>query len=346
MCQDLYDEILNEEAGWISRLQMESGAVPMYSAPISAHHNQYKVTPYFSHFGLLGLLEKPESAPVVRKYMDWYFDHMNRTATPTTPAGSVFDYLIEADRQTEVATRDFDSTDSYASTFLNVLRKYAEVTSDITYLREHRDDIFLIADAMIATKQNDGLTWAKPDYRLKYLMDNSEVFSGLQDMEWLCLKVFRDDQASAFYRKHKEDVYAGIENGLWSGPHNAYAYAKSEDGSLLYPDWTRFYADATAQLFPIWTGVLPAGSERAKQLYDTFNQHHPRWPVLEKPDSFPWALIAYTAAIMGDRTRTGQFLTAVKIVYIDRDHPWPWYVMESGITMLMTSLLKKLSNTL
>ncbi|WP_409344738.1 hypothetical protein [Paenibacillus sp. MBLB4367] len=329
----MYEDILNREASWLSGLQLGSGIVPM--APGSG-----RVVPYFANLALLGLLEKPEQASVVRKYMDWYFAHLNRAGTPDAPAGSIFDYTVGADGQTETASGDFDSTDSYASTFLNVLRKYAAKTGDTAYLQAHRSDIELIAGAMLATKQADGLTWAKPAYRVKYLMDNAEVYKGLLDMEWISGAVFGDEAGAALYRQHKNDVLAGI-GGLWSDGKNAFAFAKMEDGGLLLPDWNSFYADATAQLFPIWTGVLAPDSERALQLYNTFNEHHPGWPQLNKPDAFPWAILAYTAAIMGDRVRTDQFLESVKAAYIDRDHPWPWYAMESGMTMLAAAIMKE-----
>ncbi|UVI29534.1 hypothetical protein [Paenibacillus spongiae] len=339
----LYDDILREEANWIARLQLESGCIPMYNEPLASHGGEYRVIPYFTHLALLGLLEQPEHSPVVRKYMDWYFSRLIRTATETAPAGAVFDHTVAADRLTFTATGDFDSTDSYASTFLNVLRKYAETTGDTAYLLERRSDIALIAGAMLATKQSDGLTWAKPSYRVKYLMDNAEVYEGLADMEWICSEVFGDRTEAAFYRHHKDEVAAGIQTGLWNESLQAYAYAKNEDGSLLEPEWGRFYPDATAQLFPIWTGMLPPESERARRLYASFNAHFPQWPQLNKRDSFPWALLAYTSAVMGDAERTVQFLESAQAAFIERGHPWPWYVMESGVTMLAAARMKRLS---
>jgi len=336
-----YDDLLNREAEWIAGLQLASGAVPMYSAPNHNNGTQYKIVPYFAHFGLLGLLEKPEHAPVVRRYADWYFAHLNREPAEGVPAGSVFDYTADADRRTETPTGDFDSTDSYAATFLSLLRKYAEATGDEAYLIAHRDDIFLVAEAMVATKEKDGLTWAKPSYRVKYLMDNSEVYMGLADMEWICRNVFGDEAAAEVWRKHKEEVYAAIRDDLWNESRQAYAVAKMEDGKLHTPDWTRFYPDATAQLFPIWTGVLEPDSDRAKELYERFNEHFPGWVKLDKGDAFPWAIIAYTAAVMGDRERTDQFLDAVQKSFIEKGHPWPWYVMESGATMLAAAKMQR-----
>lgn len=341
---NLYESILNHEAEWISSLQFESGAIPTYSDPIANYDGKYKVVPYFTHLGLLGLLEKEEYASTVKDYMDWYFAHLNRVETDSTPAGSVYDYIVETDRQTETPTNDFDSTDSYASTFINLLRKYAEVTGDHQYLIDHKEDILLVASAMLSTMQEDGLTWAKPSYPVKYLMDNTEVYKGLKDLVWICNEIFKDPEAAAIYDQHQTDVYQGIQNGLWLSEKNMYSHGKTGDGTLLNPDWNTFYADATAQLFPIWTGVIDPKSEEALSIYNTFNEYHPGWPVLEKSDAFPWALIAYTAAIMGDKIRVDQFLESVKTTYIDENHPWPWYVMESGVTMLTASIAMELPN--
>jgi hypothetical protein len=338
----LYNEIIIQEAEWIKNLQFDSGAIPTYSDPLSNYGGKYKVIPYFTNIGLLGLLESQDSYETVRRYMDWYFNHLNREGTSSVPVGSVYDYFIETDKQTEAATNDFDSTDSYAATFINVLRKYAEVTGDYQYLVEHKEDIQLVANAMLSTQQADGLTWAKPSYKVKYLMDNSEVYKGLGDMVWISSEIFHDQTYADTLRQHKDEVYTGIQNELWLENKQVYSHAKMDDGTLLNPDWNTFYADSTAQLFPIWTGVLDPKSDRAIDLYNTFNEYHPGWPELQKDDAFPWALIAYTASIMGDKVRVDRFLESVKETYVDQDHPWPWYVMESGLTMLTASNMIKL----
>ncbi|MFT4416051.1 hypothetical protein ACLM5H_19500 [Fredinandcohnia humi] len=341
---NLYKTIIDQEAEWISSLQFESGAIPTYSDPISNYGGKYKVVPYFTHLGLLGLLENEGHTSTVKDYMDWYFEHLNRVETETTPVGSVYDYVIETDKQTETPTNDFDSTDSYASTFINLLRKYAEVTGDYQYLREHKEEILLVASAMLSTKQEDGLTWAKPTYKVKYLMDNTEVYKGLKDLVWICNEIFEDHESASIFTKHQTDVYEGIQNKLWLSDKNMYSHGKMQDGTLLNPDWNTFYADATAQLFPIWNGVIDPKSNEALEIYNSFNEYHSGWQVLDKDDAFPWALIAYTAAIMGDKIRVDQFLESVKNTYLDENHPWPWYVMESGITMLTASIAMDFPN--
>ncbi|MFD0714255.1 S-layer homology domain-containing protein [Paenibacillus sp. GCM10027626] len=339
----LYQKIIDAEAAWMASLPLDNGAIPTYSKPIASYSGKYKVIPYFSHIALLGLLEKPEYSYVVKDYMDWYFAHLNEGKGPDAPDGSVYDYVVETDRATETATNDFDSTDSYASTFLNVLRKYAEVTGDTAYVADHKKEILLIASAMMSTQEADGLTWAKPTHKVKYLMDNTEVYKGLKDMEWIAEHIFADAAEASRFKALKEQVHTAIQSGLWLENKKMYSPGKTDTGSLLNPDWQTFYADATAQIFPIWTGIIAPDSERALQLYNTFNEHHPGWPTLDKSDAFPWAMIAYTAALMGDKVRVDQFLQSIEAAYVDQDHPWPWYVMESGLTMLTAAEMQKLA---
>ncbi|MCJ8013663.1 hypothetical protein MUG84_18215 [Paenibacillus sp. KQZ6P-2] len=341
----MYQKIIDAEAEWIASLQFENGAIPTYSKPIDSYNGKYKVIPYFSHIALLGLLEKPEYANVAKKYMDWYFAHLNEGKGPDVPDGSVYDYVVETDRQTETATLDFDSTDSYASTFLNVLRKYAEVTGDTAYVAEHKEKVLQIASAMLSTQDTDGLTWAKPTYKVKYLMDNTEVYRGLIDMAWIAEHIFGDTAEAARFNAIKEQVHTAIQSELWLENKNMYSPGKTESGSLLNPDWRTFYADATAQISPIWAGVIAPDSERAIQLYNSFNAYHPGWPTLDKSDAFPWAVLASSAALMGDKVRVDQFLQSIEATYVDKDHPWPWYVMESGMSMLAAAQMLKLTDT-
>ena len=337
----LYDVIMQKEADWLQWLQLDSGAVPKFKGPNG--ESEYSLTPYFTVIALEGLLEVPGYESVVLDYMNWHFAHLNRTATATTPIGSIDDYVILADG-TERPTGDFDSTDSYGSTFINLLRRYAEFTGDYSYLIDHKEEIGLIADAMLSTLEPDGLTWAKPSYKVKYVMDNAEVVSGLRDLEWMSREIFDDEAAAAEYKRLKEVVSTAIEQELWDEPRQAYAYAKGEDGALSFPNWTVFYPDATAQLFPIVTGLIEPDSERAIALYNKFNTFHRGWPLLQKSDPFPWAILAYTAALMGDKERTDQFLVSVNEQFIAKDHPWPWYVMESGFTIWAASIAKQLEH--
>lgn len=353
-----YGRIIEAEAAWLAKVQLPSGVLPMYSEP--NYGGKYRVVPYFANIAALGWLEKEKYADKVKTYIEWYFDHMNVSSAelqsdkrkkpdePDHPVytdynglnGTVYDYTVEPDRKTETPLNKYDSTDSYAATIISLLRKYVEVTNDSKFVKAHKQEIETIAEVMVATQQNDGLTWAMPDFQVKYLMDNAEVYKGFEDAEWIFRNVIHDRDTANNYRSRKEAVAEGIERELWDPAKGAYRPYKDNGGGLGSVNWDSFYPDATAQLFPIWTGLIEPDSERALQLYNTFNEHHPGWPKLEKPDGFPWALIAYTAAIMGDKTRVDTYLQSVKTTYIDQGHPWTWYNMESGVTIMAAKIMK------
>jgi hypothetical protein len=78
------------------------------------------VIPYFANFAAIGLADAHRSDPGDLRYLagadrwlDWYAAHMNAD-------GTVFDFVVTPADQL-VSTGDFDSTDSYASTFLEAL---------------------------------------------------------------------------------------------------------------------------------------------------------------------------------------------------------------------------------
>lgn len=121
---------------------------------------------------------------------------------------------------------------------------------------------------MLSTFEN-GLTYAKPDYRIQYLMDNSEVYKGLIDAEWIYTNVIKNSSKVAYYAQYRQSIGDTIENVLWIEKDNLYSYYRDDAGNLGTTILTNFYADATAQLFPIWEELLSPTSQRALDLYNT-----------------------------------------------------------------------------
>ena len=143
-----------------------------------------KVTmnPYFADFAAMALLDNAEKyADNVKAYMEWHFSHLNTKKTDYNKLdGTIYDYEITLENGRivkEESKGTYDSTDSYSATFLTVLNKYYEKTGDKEYIIQNSKDILRIADAMLATLKK-GLTFAKPDYEVMYLMDNCEVYEG------------------------------------------------------------------------------------------------------------------------------------------------------------------------
>lgn len=335
-----YDSIVDQETEFIASCQLPSGAIAMQSKPMDEYDGGYRVMPYFSNLASLALLERDKYAPAVKKYMDWYFSHLNTAETDYNKVnGTIYDYHVEKDGITEKPENGYDSTDSYPATFFSLLRKYYEVTGDSQYLLEHRKQLDDIGGAMLST-YNKGLTYAKPDYRIQYLMDNSEVHKGLADAVWIYDHVIKDIDKREYYEKHRKEVEDTIQNKLWIEKTKSYGNYRDDAGNIAESVLTMFYSDATAQLYPIWEEMISPAKSRALEIYNTFSKNFPGWPVMKNAGDYPWALIVYTSAIMGDKVKVDTYLKTVKEKYIDKGHPHNWYILEAGMTALAADRIK------
>jgi hypothetical protein len=228
------------------------------------------------------------------------------------------------------ATQNADSTDSYAATFLTLVWNAwrsgdANARSYILSLSYQLD---VIGGVLIQTQQSDGLTWAKPDYQIKYLMDNCEAYRGLRDLASTFQNAFGDTAKAAYYNAAADKMLNGIL-GMWlNGTRAVY---KDGIGRLAAPNMGTWYADASAQVFPVLMGVVNSSDYRAQQSYAAFNAAWPGWPNLSfnSQDPFPWCLIADAAAAMGDTGRLGTYIDTVQRRY-GSGYPWPFYNAEAG----------------
>ena len=187
-------------------------------------------------------------------------------------------------------------------------------------------EIERVVNAMFATMHN-GLTLAKPDYAIKYLMDNCEVYEGMVAAEKLYSKVLVPAGAGSTATRDKlkngvKQISDNIEKKMWNGSFY-YPALGTDDRSAYTFSWTNFYPSATSQMFPIIFGLIDPSSDRAKTLYNTFCQHYD-WENHDIPDSFYWGSNLQAAAKMGDVDRMKTYLTAYQKVAM-RNHNYPLY---------------------
>lgn len=278
-----------------------------------------RLVPYFSNLAFEGLAIEPGYLPLVGKWLTWYLDHANDVDFWGVP-GTVYDYSV-ADDGTLRQLIDYDSADAYAATFFTLAWHYIENGGDPGILLGRREDVLKVASAIDAVMDKDHLTWAKIDYKVKYLMDNVEVWRGLEDLASLQLVVFDDVESTSHYREMADLVKKAIYKKLW------------RDSSWLpypgkQPDWRVWYPDATAQLWPIWSGLMDDNPSKRDLIWTKFNLAFPDWPELGFPGPFPWGVLAYTAAVMGDYARLEQYIVTIEKEYTPRR--WPWHNAESG----------------
>jgi hypothetical protein len=146
-----------------------------------------------------------------------------------------------------------------------------------SFIAGHSYQLDVIGGVLIQTRQSDGLTWAKPDYQSKYLMDNCEAYRGLRDLASLFQNAFGDSAKAAYYNNAANSMQSGIL-GMWL--NGTWAVYKNDIGGLAAPNMRTWYADASAQVFPALMG--------------------------NSQDPFPWCLIGTAAAAMGDSARVSE----------------------------------------
>ena len=345
----MYQKIATEEAAWLASLQVENGALLMTRGP----NGSFSMNPYFADFAALALLGAGESYyENVRRYMDWHFAHLNTAQTDYNGVdGTIYDYTITLSNGEVVSEqitinaegkKSYDSTDSYAATFLCVVAKYYEKTGDLDYLQANSQDLQRLLNPIRQT-MNKGLTFAKPDYRIKYLMDNCEVYEGLVAAE----KVYAAlglTELCAEATDLKNQIYDAIEKYMWVEEEGYYEVALGVNNDSAYAfTWTNFYPCATAQLFPIFCGVLDPADSRAIYLYTEFNayfstgERKSTWEEMSTPDTFYWGALAYVAAQMGDNARLETYMTLY--LKVMKRHAYPLYNADAARVCMAAQLM-------
>lgn len=317
----LNDNLLKNQLNWLSNLILPGGESIMNN---KSPDSTYKIIPYFSNIASLALLEDPTKLSQVKKYLIWYVTHLNRPDKHGVN-GTIYDYWVRKNNEL-VSTKDYDSYDSYPATFLTLCLGYFQKSNDKRFFDINRKNIDLITDSLITSMDSDYLTWAKPDYKIKYLMDNCEVYEGLINGSKLYSHAYSDNQVSQKLLKLAEQNYDSIENNMWKKDY--YCYLIDNGGKGSKPDYNTWYADATSQLFPILCGLIKPESDRAKFIYNNFNVHHSDWHKTKKSGAFPDAYIGYIAALMNDYERVSSFLNLCEKNYINNNNLWPWYNVE------------------
>ncbi len=345
---ELFQMIFESETKWLASLQLENGAIPMNYAP----NGEVKMNPYFADFAALALLDKAEEyAAAVKKYMDWHFSHLNTAETDHNGIdGTIYDYIITlkdgriSNESVSIVKNEksYDSVDSYAATFLSVLNKYYNKTGDSEYIISHSSEIQRIINALFATYHN-GMTIAKPEWQVKYLMDNSEVYEGL-----LAAAELFDNVLSVQYpdleavEKKCADaaikVLQTIENELWRPIWGYYEVGIRKiikiPSDIFF--WKQYYPCATAQLFPIIHGVIAPNTERANKLYDKFCATYD-WENFDYPDVYYWGANLQAAVAMNDIDRVVTYMT--NYAELTQNHAYPLYNADAARVSLSAYIL-------
>jgi hypothetical protein len=319
---------LTATSQWLETQQLPDGAILFTSTAIN---------PYFANLGAQGWTKDPSKYTLIEAWMQWYVDHLN-FPDQWGLNGTIYNYNVNG--SVETSTGDADSTDAYAATFISLAWAYWNTGngSARSYIQSIESDLDTIASVIVATQQSDGLTWAKPDYQYKLLMDNSESYQGLTDAASL-FSALGNRTKSQYYSLHAEKLQQGIQS-LWISSSGGWAVYKDSSGSKAAPNFATWYPDATSQLYPVLHNVVSSSDSHAKTVYTNFNKAWPGWPSLSfsSQDPFPWVTVAAAAARMGDNSRVNSYILTIQNQYVATDFPWPWYCLEAGWFMRVNAL--------
>ena len=198
--------------------------------------------PYFSNLAAMALLAanevRPNAQDVSRAglWLAWYARHQEKD-------GTIFDR--EGTTRSHQSNGKRDATDSYAATFLMAAWRYQRALG-----KWPSAEIIEAAQkslaAIEAVTQADGLTIARPDYAIKFLMDNIEVHQGLAEGAQ-----FFDSVGLKTEARKARSMAARIAVSLgkyWSEPGQHFAYALDLKGNFS-SGLAQPYPHGLAQLF-------------------------------------------------------------------------------------------------
>jgi hypothetical protein len=320
---------LTATASWLRSTSVAGDGAILYGSS--------QINPYYSNLAAIGLTHDAASYGTIQRWMQWYISHLNASDV-WGMSGTMYDY--DYSNGAETSRNTADSTDSYAATFLSLALAFYQTgdPSAQNYVKSIAAQLDLIGGVLIQTQQADGLTWSKPSYQIKYLMDNCEAYRGLRDLAVVFQTAVGDSAKSAIYNAAADRMLQGI-NGMWM--NGSWAVYKDNAGNLAAPNMQKWYADATSQLFPVLEGVIAATDSRSVQVYANLNAAWPGWPSLSynAQDSFPWILVGDAAAMMGDTARVNTFVQSIEAKYVSKGFPWPMYSAEAGWLMRLNAYM-------
>lgn len=333
---NFYKELAAGEKAWILQCQNDDGLILHEQWGEEAQQRQI-VYPYFSSIAALGLLAgtvTEEQADSAGRYLIWYLDHLNTAEEdPINGDGTIYNYCVirESGKVRSEPTREYDSVDSYAAMFFIVADAYAKKV-DVRLLLERKDDVQRVAKALLRTLGENGLSNAKAEYPVQYLMDNSEVYGGLRSGADLLERI--EPGSGQELDQAADRMAQSFDAFLWNSEQNRYEIGLMEDGQPLDSQgWDQFYPDSIGQLFPGCFQVPTMDPLRTEQLYTDFCQIW-QWENLEHrrtgDNIFYWGIASYAAALQEDEECLQTFLQEYHAELEQNGRKYPLYTGDSG----------------
>jgi hypothetical protein len=321
-------------AHWLSGLQYRNAGSPsdgaiLVNPGVAAYDASgtpyYRVSPYLANLGVFGALGSPapDRLLLAKGWVRWFLGHLS-------PQGVPYECYYRKDGSGETACDPAhpaqcdvnDATDSAAATFFLALEAFYRADSssgkkDFFEAAGDETRIETVADALLSLQDSDGLTWAKADYRAKYLMDNCEAYAGLKALARLERSAYRDSERAKRHDEAAERIRREILEKFWDPASEM--YRPSLDRAFQATDLRQWYPDMEAQLWPHLFGLVPADDSKTRAvlaaLDETWNgTNQPDWAAAPEKINGGWFSVGagYAALLAGDRIRAEAYLRSVK----------------------------------
>ena len=303
------------------------------------HH----IAAYEANLGLIGALRiDPTLREEAGRWLRWQVRHL---PVEGSDRGVLFDRWISADgREMTLCPpdidprhcRQIDATDSTIASMFLLAQAYLRHGGNADLLRDAAmQKAFDRAAATLATlQQPSGLTIAKLDHRVGYLMDAAEVAAGWRALAEIQQGVWAQPAVAQLSREREQRVRRGIEQALWQ-PRPGLWKVSDSDGA---PDLQRWYPDAMAQAWPLLWG--PASSaqtlQRSRAAWSQAAARWPDWPRRNvDPAGFWWPAAAVAAHCSGDTRSAVDWVARARAAWLRPDRPFAWPFQVSDLLWLL-----------
>jgi hypothetical protein len=251
--------------------------------------------------------------------------------------GFVTDYRIVNTRP--VSTGDMDSTDAYAGTFLSAVLETYRATGDLTRLRAIAPALTKAVGAIEATQDADGLTWAKPAWHVKYLMDQAETYAGLRAAASLA-STLKDGALARRASADASRLRAGVD-ALWNASTSSYDWAVHADGARIATNWSVLYSDALQQVWAVAFGL--ADRTRSVAIMNRFRSSQPAWAQPTATATYTegrhvvgyWVPAGWAFARIGDTATAAAGAASIRAAADAAGRAWPFTPSDLGQLIML-----------
>jgi len=227
-------------------------------------HGNITIIPYHVNLYWIDYLKNNPPNKHCAEWLKLYLSNLNYPDVNKL-TGTIYDYNLDSSGNW-VHSEYYDSADSYAASFLILLRDFIYKGGSIELVSEDLAKIKDIGWVILVLQNPDGTVKAKPDVEICYLMNNSEDLAGLY--------AYLDLSEVLPLGKKEQFLTATLNlqkamNTLWLDGKQFYWAVSPDESWQSNPKIT--YPDRLAQLYPIAYGLLNQQPIMKQQLWQQFS---------------------------------------------------------------------------